>query len=215
MQKEKLSALMDGEAIDSELLSSLSNDKKLQESWQSYHLIRDSMRGDIGTVVHLDIADRVAAALANEPANLVPGATKESQPLPHTWQKMPFWHKVRPWASQLTQVGVAACVSLAVIVGVQHYSQQDATGASPETPAFNTLPMMGKASPVSFGVPNEGSVASGPQNMQEQRKRINAILQDYELQRRLHSDQLQLDSVTPQQAAIQVPGNQSLGTQTQ
>ncbi|MCC3717091.1 anti-sigma-E factor RseA [Rouxiella badensis] len=215
MQKEKLSALMDGEAIDSELLSSLSNDKKLQESWQSYHLIRDSMRGDIGTVVHLDIADRVAAALANEPAKLVPGATKESQPLPHTWQKMPFWHKVRPWASQLTQVGVAACVSLAVIVGVQHYSQQDATGASPETPAFNTLPMMGKASPVSFGVPNEGSVASGPQNMQEQRKRINAILQDYELQRRLHSDQLQLDSVTPQQAAIQVPGNQSLGTQTQ
>ncbi|EIC84400.1 anti-sigma-E factor RseA [Serratia sp. M24T3] len=215
MQKEKLSALMDGEAVDSELLSSLSNDKKLQESWQSYHLIRDSMRGDMGTVVHLDIADRVAAALANEPAKLVPGATKESQPMPHTWQKMPFWHKVRPWASQITQVGVAACVSLAVIVGVQHYGQQNATGASPETPAFNTLPMMGKASPVSFGVPNEGSTVSGPQNMQEQRKRINAILQDYELQRRLHTDQLQLDSIVPQQAAIQVPGNQSLGTQTQ
>jgi len=215
MQKEKLSALMDGESVDSELLSSLSNDKTLQESWQSYHLIRDSMRGDMGNVVHLDIADRVAAALANEPAKLVPGATKESQPLPHTWQKMPFWHKVRPWASQITQIGVAACVSLAVIVGVQHYGQSDATGASPETPAFNTLPMMGKASPVSFGVPNEGSTASGPQNMQEQRKRINAILQDYELQRRLHSDQLQLDSTAPQQAAIQVPGNQSLGTQTQ
>ncbi len=215
MQKEKLSALMDGEALDSELLSSLSSDKKLQESWQSYHLIRDSMRGDIGTVVHLDIADRVAAALANEPARLVPGATKESQPLPHTWQKMPFWHKVRPWASQITQIGVAACVSLAVIVGVQHYAQPDATGTSPETPAFNTLPMMGKASPVSFGVPNEGSTASGPQNMQEQRKRVNAILQDYELQRRLHTDQLQLDSTAPQQAAIQVPGNQSLGTQTQ
>lgn len=215
MQKEKLSALMDGEALDSELLSSLSSDKKLQESWQSYHLIRDSMRGDMGTVVHLDIADRVAAALANEPAKLVPGATKESQPLPQTWEKMPFWHKVRPWASQLTQVGVAACVSLAVIVGVQHYGQSDVTGASPETPAFNTLPMMGKASPVSFGVPNEGSTASGSQNMQDQRKRVNAILQDYELQRRLHADQLQLDSTTPQQAAIQVPGNQSLGTQTQ
>lgn len=215
MQKEKLSALMDGEALDSELLSSLSRDKKLQESWQSYHLIRDSIRGDMGTVVHLDIADRVAAALANEPAKLVPGAAKESQPMPHTWQKMPFWHKARPWASQITQIGVAACVSLAVIVGVQHYGQSGVNAASPETPAFNTLPMMGKASPVSFGVPNEGSTSTGPQDMQQQRQRVNAILQDYELQRRLHTDQIQLDSVAPQQAALQVPGNQSLGTQTQ
>lgn len=216
MQKEKLSALMDGEVLDSELLSSLSDDKTLQQSWQSYHLIRDTMRGDMGNVVHLDIADRVAAALANEPARLVPGSVPESQPQPHAWEKMPFWHKVRPWASQLTQVGVAACVSLAVIVGVQHYNQPDASSASPETPAFNTLPMMGKASPVSFGVPTSDSTAlNGQQNVQEQRKRVNAILQDYELQRRLHSDQLQLESVTPQQAAVQVPGTQSLGMQTQ
>jgi len=216
MQKEKLSALMDGEVLDSELLSSLADDKTLQQSWQSYHLIRDTMRGDMGTVVHLDIADRVAAALANEPARLVPGAVPESQPQPHTWERMPFWHKVRPWASQLTQIGVAACVSLAVIAGVQHYNQPDASGVAPETPAFNTLPMMGKASQVSFGVPTSDSTAlNGQQNVQEQRKRVNAILQDYELQRRLHSDQLQLESATPQQAAVQVPGTQSLGMQTQ
>src|SRR5471032_3298625 len=209
MQKEKLSALMDGEAIDNELLSSLSTDPALQQNWQSYHLIRDTLRGDIGNVVHLDIADRVAAALANEPVKLVPGSATESQPQPHTWQKMPFWQQVRPWASQLTQVGVAACVSLAVIVGVQYYNQPDASGASPETPAFNTLPMMGKASPVSFGVPNSDSTSiSGQQNVQEQRKRVNAMLQDYELQRRLHSDQLQLESATPQQAGVQVPGTQ-------
>src|SRR5471030_1039885 len=216
MQKEKLSALMDGEVLDSELLSSLADDKTLQQSWQSYHLIRDTMRGNMGTVVHLDIADRVAAALANEPARLVPGAVPESQPQPHTWERMPFWHKVRPWASQLTQIGVAACVSLAVIAGVQHYNQPDASGVAPETPAFNTLPMMGKASQVSFGVPTSDSTAlNGQQNVQQQRKRVNAILQDYELQRRLHSDQLQLESATPQQAAVQVPGTQSLGMQTQ
>lgn len=62
MQKEKLSALMDGESFDSELLSSLSQDRTLQQSWQSYHLIRDTLRGDIGQVMHFDIADRVAAA---------------------------------------------------------------------------------------------------------------------------------------------------------
>lgn len=217
MQKEQLSALMDGEALDSELLNALANDKALQNRWQSYHLIRDTMRGDLGEVMHLDIAAQVAAAIEKEPARLVPQAIPEAQPQPQTWQKMPFWHKVRPWASQLTQVGVAACVSLAVIVGVQHYNQPEGSNASPETPVFNTLPMMGgKASQVSFGVPSENTAANGgQQQLQEQRKRINAILQDYELQRRLHSDQLQLDSASPQQAAVQVPGTQSLGMQSQ
>lgn len=217
MQKEKLSALMDGESLDSELLSSLSKDRALQQSWQSYHLIRDTMRGDIGQVIHFDIAERVAAALEKEPARLVPSAVPESQPQPETWQKLPFWHKVRPWASQLTQVGVAACVSLAVIVGVQQYNQPAAHSEAAETPAFNTLPIMGQPSPVSLGVPSEGlAVGSGQQQqVQEQRRRINAMLQDYELQRRLHSGDLQLEQSNPQQAAIQVPGTQSLGMQQQ
>ncbi|GAK29329.1 MULTISPECIES: anti-sigma-E factor RseA [Serratia] len=217
MQKEKLSALMDGESLDSELLSSLSKDRALQQSWQSYHLIRDTLRGDIGQVMHFDIADRVAAALEKEPARLVPSAVPESQPQPHTWQKMPFWDKVRPWASQITQIGMAACVSLAVIVGVQQYNQPTEQSAAAESPAFTTLPIMGQASPVSLGVPADSfSTGSGQQQqVQEQRKRINAMLQDYELQRRLHSDQLQLEQSTPQQAAVQVPGTQSLGMQQQ
>ncbi|HEJ7046105.1 TPA: anti-sigma-E factor RseA [Serratia marcescens] len=217
MQKEKLSALMDGESFDSELLSSLSQDRTLQQSWQSYHLIRDTLRGDVGQVMHLDIADRVAAALEKEPARLVPSAVQESQPQSHTWQKMPFWDKVRPWASQITQIGMAACVSLAVIVGVQQYNQPSAPSNASESPAFTTLPIMGQASPVSLGVPADSfSTGSGQQQqVQEQRKRINAMLQDYELQRRLHSDQLQLEQGNPQQAAIQVPGTQSLGMQQQ
>lgn len=217
MQKEKLSALMDGESLDSELLSSLSKDRVLQQSWQSYHLIRDTLRGDIGQVMHFDIANRVAAALEKEPARLVPSAVPESQPQPHTWQKMPFWDKVRPWASQITQIGMAACVSLAVIVGVQQYNQPAAQSGAAESPAFTTLPIMGQASPVSLGVPADSfSTGSGQQQqVQEQRKRINAMLQDYELQRRLHSDQLQLEQSTPQQAAVQVPGTQSLGMQQQ
>ena len=59
---------------------------------------------------------------------------------------------------------------------------------------------MGQASPVSLGVPsaNGAGVNNGSQQMQmqEQRRRINAILQDYELQRRLHADTLQFVSKT-------------------
>ncbi|MDN6019675.1 MAG: anti-sigma-E factor RseA, partial [Enterobacterales bacterium] len=38
MQKEQLSALMDGEVLDSELLGSLGKDDALQQTWKSYHL---------------------------------------------------------------------------------------------------------------------------------------------------------------------------------
>ncbi|MCP0803007.1 anti-sigma-E factor RseA, partial [Salmonella enterica subsp. enterica serovar Kentucky] len=121
MQKEKLSALMDGETLDSELLKELAHDPEMQKTWEGYHLIRDSMRGDTPDVLHFDISARVMAAIEDEPVRQTAPLIPEAQPAPHQWQKMPFWKKMRPWAAQLTQMGVAACVSLAVIVGVQHY----------------------------------------------------------------------------------------------
>lgn len=188
MQKEKLSALMDGESIDNGAIEMLSQDRTLQQSWHSYHLIRDTMRGDIGETVHLDIADKVSAALALEPEMDDISQPEISQPHPAIWSTLPFWHKVRPWFSQMGQVGLAACVSLVVIVGVQQYNQQTDEN-SPETPVFNTVPLSGQPSPVSFDVATEGAQNINQQAL-EQRKRINAILQDYELQRRLHAEQL-------------------------
>lgn len=38
MQKEKLSALMDGETLDNELLNELSRSSEMQKTWESYHL---------------------------------------------------------------------------------------------------------------------------------------------------------------------------------
>jgi len=217
MQKEQLSALMDGESLDNELLNALSKDKSLQQNWESYHLIRDVLRGDSSDVLHFDISTNVMAAIAKEPAKYAVPLITESQPQPEQWQKMPFWHRVRPWASHLTQAGLAACVSLAVIVGVQQYNGTPESELQPESPVFNTLPMIGKASPVSLGVPSDASISgsSAQTQVQEQRQRINAMLQDYELQRRLHAGQSQFEQTSPQQAAIQVPGTQTLGTQSQ
>lgn len=217
MQKEKLSALMDGEMLDSELLNELTHSPDLQKTWQSYHLIRDTLRGDATQSLQFDISANVMAAIENEPVRQASPLIPEAQPAPHQWQKMPFWQKMRPWASSLTQMGVAACVSLAVIVGVQQYNGHSEASSQPEAPVFNTMPMMGKASPVSLGVPADASAGTGQQaQVQEQRRRINAMLQDYELQRRLHSEQLQFEQSQTQQAAVQsVPGYQTLGTQSQ
>ena len=59
MQKEQLSALMDGETLDSELLNELAHNPEMQKTWESYHLIRDSMRGDTPEVLHFDISSRI------------------------------------------------------------------------------------------------------------------------------------------------------------
>lgn len=67
MQKEQLSALMDGETLDSELLNELAHNPEMQKTQESYHLIRDSMRGDTPEVLHFDISSRVMAAIEEEP----------------------------------------------------------------------------------------------------------------------------------------------------
>lgn len=62
MHRERLSALMDGEIFDSELIHTILQDVSLQKRWESYHLIRDSLRGDINEVIHLDITGKVEQA---------------------------------------------------------------------------------------------------------------------------------------------------------
>ena len=88
MQKEKLSALMDGETLDSELLNELSHSPEMQETWESYHLIRDTLRGDTSEVIHFDISARVMAAIENEPVHQTTPLIPEAQPAPHQWQKI-------------------------------------------------------------------------------------------------------------------------------
>ena len=197
MQKEQLSALMDGETLDSELLNELAHNPEMQKTWESYHLIRDSMRGDTPEVLHFDISSRVMAAIEEEPETTQPEPAQSAQPAEAEADPAADENRYRNEEDQKP-------------VRTEETSQQ------PETPVFNTLPMMGKASPVSLGVPSEATANNGQQQqVQEQRRRINAMLQDYELQRRLHSEQLQFEQAQTQQAAVQVPGIQTLGTQSQ
>ncbi len=92
MQKEKLSALMDGETLDNELLNELSRSSEMQKTWESYHLIRDTLRGDTAEVLQFDISARVMAAIENEPVRQTAPLIPESQPAPHQWRQMPFWN---------------------------------------------------------------------------------------------------------------------------
>ncbi|WP_411899315.1 anti sigma-E factor RseA C-terminal domain-containing protein, partial [Salmonella enterica] len=119
-------------------------------------------------------------------------ANPATEPATEQMKQMPMTNKRCACAGECPQIDMASCVSLAVIFGVQHYNGQSETSQQPETPVFNTLPMMGKASPVSLGVPSEAApVGSQQQQVQEQRLRINTMSQDFELQRRPNSEPLQ------------------------
>ncbi|EPL9570256.1 anti-sigma-E factor RseA [Providencia rettgeri] len=202
MQREKLSAMMDGEALDLELVNAISCDSTLKQRWESYHLIRDTLRNDTGDVMHFDIASKVAAALENEAVRINPQVVVESQPEPATWGAFPFWGKIRPWASQITQIGVAACVSLAVIVGVQQYNQSNAVDSTVDEPMFNTIPV-GSGAPVSLNI-SDNQLFGNEQQLQQveqQNQRINAMLQQYEIERRSMLNQQYQQSEQPASTA--------------
>ncbi|WP_047048396.1 RseA family anti-sigma factor [Vibrio mexicanus] len=193
--KEKLSALMDGELVDKALISELEQDQSGLEAWKNYHLIGDVMRGDAPEKPEWNIAESVALALENEPAhNPLPQtnvvdlqeAKVESQPTPSQARR-----QLPAWLSQFGQVAVAACVSMAVILGVQQYGGSEASQAErDQIPVLQTIPFAGSAEPVSLtrDTVSNRSTELSEANVQEQRRRINAMLQDYELQLRLNSE---------------------------
>ncbi|WP_421245777.1 sigma-E factor negative regulatory protein [Aeromonas sanarellii] len=187
--KEQLSALMDGDLSEIEVLKELGTDPALQDTWARYHLIGDAMRGDLPVNLQLDLSDSIMLALEDEPAILAPKPAQPAAPAVKTAGKVvPL---VRRFGQQMGQYAIAASVAAAVIFGVQQYQGQDGV---PSNPVLNTIPVGGSAAPVSVHYPQDGSRAGvrqqslSEQQMQEQRERINAFLRDHQLQQRLLQD---------------------------
>ncbi|WP_070970373.1 sigma-E factor negative regulatory protein [Vibrio sonorensis] len=188
--KEKLSALMDGELVDKALISELESDQDSLKAWENYHLIGDVMRGEAPAQKEWNIAESVALALDSEPAHSSFDRQKvtelddfriESQPKPAEVRR-----GLPAWLNPFGQVAVAACVSLAVILGVQQSGLDATQPESDQLPVLQTIPFAGSAEPVSLARPEVEHASEV--NVQEQRRRINAMLQDYELQLRLNSE---------------------------
>ena len=187
--KEQISALMDGDLSDAEVLNELEMDSDLQDTWSRYHLIGDAMRGDLPVNLQLDLSDSIMLALEDEPAILAPKPAQPAAPQVQPAGKViPF---VRRFGQQVGQYAIAASVAAAVIFGVQQYQGKDGV---PTSPVLNTIPVGGSAAPVSVHYPQDGSRTGvrqqglSEQQMQEQRERINAFLRDHQLQQRLLQD---------------------------
>ncbi|MGL6400251.1 RseA family anti-sigma factor [Aeromonas veronii] len=192
--KEQISALMDGDLSDAEVLNELEMDSDLQDTWGRYHLIGDAMRGDLPVNLQLDLSDSIMAALEDEPTILAPKPVETAPvlqpavvPVKTDANVVPLFRRV---GLQLGQYAIAASVAAAVIFGVQQYQGQDGV---PANPVLNTIPIGGSAAPVSVHYPQQDGARARQQGlteqqMQEQRERINAFLRDHQLQQRLLQD---------------------------
>ncbi|WP_413285200.1 RseA family anti-sigma factor [Vibrio sp. MA40-2] len=192
--KELLSALMDGNTVDDALITELEQNVESQDTWKNYHFIGDVMRGESPETVNWNIAESVAAALDAEPAHSSDSvrSTHSSSTTPHV-ESQPTPAEVRrqlpAWLTQIGQVGVAACVSLMVIVGVQQYGDSESSSrALASQPVLQTIPFSGSVEPVSLTRESVSADKNSDTQLTEQRRRINAMLQDYELQLRLSSE---------------------------
>ena len=180
-QNENLSAFVDGELQDSNIIGDIKDNAEMSGKWQRYHLIRQGLRKEMPEMATFDISDAFAAALEDEPVVLAPK---------RRWQELPVVASVVPFVRQSGQLAIAASVAVAMVLGVQQLNQpemeQQFNNSSPAT-----FPgVQGGLSPVSL----EQTNAVPRDNMLEQRRLINAYLSDHRHQLRIRANQQQDDS---------------------
>lgn len=182
--KEQLSALMDGDLEQQGIVDQLRSDEALAGCWQRYHLIGDAMRHELPERLHLELGDRIAAALEQEPAIVAPQPVKRQ---PAVTGSSPG--RVVSLFKAAGQYAIAASVAMAVVIGVQQ-ATTDQLQDSSVLPVLPTLPLSGSASPVSLKAAT-GPVLQQPRLSEEQfieqQRRINAYLQDHGIQQRFNA----------------------------
>jgi len=174
MQKELLSAYMDGEEVSAELTKQLCQDKDSQKSWAAYHTVRSVMRKESPVLLGADFTAKMADLIELEEVN-----------------SLPFVQKLKAFFAPMTQIAVAAGVCLVAVVGVQSFNAKS-TSVTPENPVLQTLPFNNSVQEVSYNAPTKDVATS--EQVEQKNRRIGTMLQNYELQRRMHADSLNVGS---------------------
>ena len=188
MQKELLSAYMDGEQVNPTFTEQLCQDAELQESWEDFHTIRSIMRKESNVVLGADFTAKMESLIATEEIQ-VPNAMT-SQPLPQEVENAPFMQKLKAWFMPITQVAVAASVCLVAVLGVQSFNAKSTVQSAVDAPVLQTLPFNNGVQEVSYNAPSKDVMTA--EQLEQKNKRIGAMLQSYELQRRVYADSINL-----------------------
>lgn len=188
MQKELLSAYIDGEQVNHELTEKLCQNAELQESWANFHTIRSVMRQETNVFLGADFTAKMESLIAAE--EIQAAEITESQPLPQEVENSPFMQKLKAWFMPMTQVAIAAGVCLVAVLGVQSFNAKSTVQNVADTPVLQTLPFNNGVQEVSYNAPSKDVITA--EQLEQKNKRIGAMLQSYELQRRVYADSMNL-----------------------
>lgn len=183
-RNEQLSAYMDGYEVDASFAQLLCDDPALHDKWESYHRIKDVMKGD-ECLLGADFSEKMAALLEDEVIE-----KQDTSPLAQNnaenSEKRGRLLSLKRWGMPLVQVGIAASVCLMAVVGFNTYNGGNEVASQLEQPALQTLPFSSAIQPVSYNAPSLSQQPTAEQLMYQQ-NRINALLQHYELQKRTNT----------------------------
>ena len=187
---EHLSALVDGEDVDDSVLASVLADDAQKEALHRYQLASSIIRNEAQPGVAIDISAAVAARVAQEPVHNVTVAAlakRGSKAKPKAgWSKSAANDS---WWRPAVSVAVAASVALVAVIGVQNYQLDPAetgTQSSPSVgPVFETSPLSGMASPVSFNAVQEAPMLEEASQGTDQRRYIQSFFVDHQQQTQL------------------------------
>lgn len=183
MQKELLSAYIDGEQVSNEFTATLCRDRQLQQSWHNFHAIRSVMREESEFFLGVDFSSKMEKLIEAE-ANI-----QISQPMPEETHSSAFMQKLKAMFMPLAQVAVAATVCLVAVFGVQSFNSNQAEKVA-DTPVLQTLPFNNGVQQVSYNASNKDSVTN--EQLEQKNKRLGVMLQEHELQRRIYADNVTL-----------------------
>jgi len=131
MNREQISALMDGELDDARVhaLSAQMKNDESSDCWAAYHLIGDALRSEC--LAQSGFSRRFAARLAAEPTVLAPGTKPIYEghdafaPVnrPATWPaSLGSMFRARPWYYGMAAAASVAAISLVGWFGAQEFS---------------------------------------------------------------------------------------------
>ncbi|MEG9546049.1 RseA family anti-sigma factor [Mannheimia sp. HC-2023] len=173
-QHEYLSAYMDGQDVDKEFVETLTNSPELQQKWASYHTIRNVMQGD-EIILGADFSAKMEALLENEEIESQANVEKPKGLL----------LKLKRWGTPLLQAGVAASVCLVAVFGVNSFNANNEMAQT--QPVLQTLPFSNSVEAVSYNAPAKDQPTA--EQLELQQRKINALLENHELQRRTNTVQ--------------------------
>lgn len=202
--RETLSAYMDGHNINGEFTDTLCQDPELQRKWASYHTIRSVMRGE-ELLLGDDFSAKMDALLANE----------EIEPVSNQPEKRGLLLKLKGWKMPMLQAGIAASVCFMAVLGVNVMQSNDDV-AQAEQPVLQTLPFSHSVQQVSYNAPAKEQPTA--EQLEQQQRRINALLQNHEFQRRATAGNVILteeEKAKAQTSATQPVSQQPVESDTQ